>query len=152
MIGGSALTAAFVNILAEGHAQSLVDGRVIPLTEYARTFDSRSFAPLFSIADLTDALGGKITSPRLFANVVLLPPSDLYRASEKQTAREFVLSIFEQATDRSSEVLTSQLLPPGLSVSLRRGDVLDFLVTRAEFIAAEIEKHFDIKKFATRGR
>jgi hypothetical protein len=46
MIKGKALSTAFATMFGQVEARSLVDGRIIAVDEYLRTFDSGSFVPI----------------------------------------------------------------------------------------------------------
>lgn len=138
MISGKALSTAFVSLFGGLEAKSLNDGRRIPAEEYLRTFDTNSYVPIFSKKELPAEFGSSGVSAKVFANVVLIPPSDSHLL-DSTSVSDLLLSLYKRDDDQARAVLQSQLLPPN-GTSLIARDSFAFLEFRAEIIGDAMYK------------
>ncbi|WP_315755337.1 DUF262 domain-containing protein [Bradyrhizobium sp. SZCCHNRI2007] len=132
LIKGKALSTAFVEMLGQKQARSLVDGRIIDPEEYLRVFETASFVPIFPKSALLE-FGGEISSPKILANVLLVPPSDA-AALRGADLRKVLLDWYSRSKDEWTPVLGSQMLPLSEDL-LKDGRDITFLEWRADAVA-----------------
>ena len=138
MIKGRALSTALVSLLGEVGARSLVDGRLIPLEEYLRTFDTANFLPILSKNELPPDFGGDRISAKVFANLVLVPPSDISAFREK-SVREILLDRYSKDDAEVDDILDSQLLPSN-GARLKEENYFEFFERRGELILQRLQQ------------
>jgi hypothetical protein len=76
-IKGKALSTAFLCMFAAKGARSLVTGELITSSAYLYSAEVDYLMPIFGVDALSGYFEGKLTSARLFANLVLATPEDM---------------------------------------------------------------------------
>lgn len=138
MIKGKSLSTVFVSLLGHLEARSVFDGRKIPLEEYLRTFDTASFVPIVSKSDLPAEFGGEGPSPKVLANLLLIPPSDAPKLRGIPPS-EMLHRWYQKSADKRDDFLDSQMLP-NEGIDLMIGNYYTYLERRAWMIRSRLDR------------
>jgi hypothetical protein len=120
-------------MLGKNEARSLFTGKVIPRDYYMREFGSENFVTLLSISDVRSAIGKRLPSARVFANIVLVTENE--RAVANRLRPETLLRYAHGRLGRDlGAVLESQLLPASSLEMFKARDYEGFLNARADLL------------------
>ncbi len=127
LIKGKALSASFAAMFATNGARSLSTGALIPTSTYMSNPDIRSFVTVYNGSELK-RVGIEVgPSPRIFPNLVAINSSDEELNFEGRRKNRIVSLLDNGAV----EVLASQFIDEEAAISLKAGQIVEFLRRRA---------------------
>jgi len=133
LVSRAALSSTFATMHAVNRARSLGTGDVINPDTYMSGSDLSGFAPVFALSELRGADHERLTSPRLFGNVVLLD-EDALRIFGRENAKEAVLAAVNKGDWAS---LSSQFIDEECVKCLHDQDSQGFIDNRVRLMLAK---------------
>lgn len=147
-IFGSALSSSFASLFAINKAKNLITGDKIDYSSFMAGNNSAWFNPIVKHEHIKVINDRKMPSPKILANLVLIPPSDyaaMTRGFRFDSVADFLISL--PKSDGTLETLQSQFLDYRLIEMLKEGNWLGFIHNRAIMIrerAREISSLVDL--------
>lgn len=132
----TALTSAFITMLAKNGAKDLATGETIDPADYMTGFATQLVSSVLTMKELKSILGSDVGSAKTIANSVL-------HAQKDPPAAELISILARESSGKGVAILESQLIPLDAAKDLARGRVEDFVTKRAAHILRKFDEFVD---------
>ncbi|UQY33149.1 DUF262 domain-containing protein [Pseudomonas fulva] len=126
LLSGKALSTTFAMMFAANNAACLKNGAIIEPVKYMTSDFTESFGVIYTLNELADAGARQSVSAKIFSNLVLVD-----RSLPRQSSSDIRADIIRLYEEENWDILASQFISEHAARALYEGDVVNFLVTRA---------------------
>ena len=137
-IKGKALSSSIAALFAVNGAKSLITGEPIPPSLFMDEFEGQDYKGWLSTEELSMALDRKISTPKLLANILLLPERSPEIPVESKGTK-LLYWMQQRFGEKTESILLSQFIDSRCVEYLAHGDMRTFLTARARAIVAAAE-------------
>jgi hypothetical protein len=139
LIRGKALATGVVAVMALNQPRSLFTGKEVAPSEFMGEFNPERFVPVLSQDEVDKAVGHRIESPRVVANVIVCAADDLPNL-DTQDIKQILIQLLKKGDKKSVQVLESQVVTRQALARLEAGDSSGFLRQRAKDLLARAKE------------